>query len=446
MALQNDKPAPAFDVLLFGATGFTGRLITRYLSAHPQRSTFKFAIAARSKSKLDALVNELGLDKNTSILVVDVTKKDQVEEAVKQTKVVINTVGPYWRWGTPVVRACAVHGRHYVDLTGETPWIMSIIFKYDYLAFKTGAMIIPSCGMDSIPSDISVYLSNKTLKAAAGPDACIDESTTAFKIKGGISGGTIASMFTMLEEVPPHIVKAARQDFAISTSVTGRLSKPPRLVYTLPQVTPPIIGSFFIMSHSNKAIVQRSWGLFQMDAFKAEAKATAAEKDSKKLLTYGPEFRYEEFLAMPSTIGAAAFSLVMGLIAVTLMIPPLRYLAKRYLPKSGYGPSDQEMEKGFLKATNITSSIPTSTAPRTHVKTVIKGRGDPGYLLTSMMISECALALALEQDALPRREGGVLTPVTALGDVLVKRLKDTGRFEFESEVLKSGEADTRKTR
>jgi short subunit dehydrogenase-like uncharacterized protein len=122
------------DLLILGATGHTGRLITRYLSAHPQRSAFRFAVGARSPAKLQTLLEELNLQNDADICIVqvDVTKTSEVEKAVKSTRVVINTVGPFWKWGTPVVAACAKHGVHYVDLTGETVWIRHIIQKYDF--------------------------------------------------------------------------------------------------------------------------------------------------------------------------------------------------------------------------------------------------------------------------------------------------------------------------
>lgn len=123
--------SPKTDVLVLGATGFTGRLITRYLSVHPQRNAFTFAVGARSPAKLQTLLEDLNLHKDSRIstVQVDVTSQPDVERAVKTTRVVINTVGPYWRWGTPVVEACAKHGVHYVDLTGETVWMKHIILQ-----------------------------------------------------------------------------------------------------------------------------------------------------------------------------------------------------------------------------------------------------------------------------------------------------------------------------
>jgi len=120
---------PKTDLLILGATGYTGRLITRYLSEHPQRSGFTFAVGARSRAKLTSLLENLGLlnDDTIGLVHVDVTRPAEVEEAVKSTRVVINTVGPYWYWGTPVVAACAKYGVHYVDITGETWWIRKII-------------------------------------------------------------------------------------------------------------------------------------------------------------------------------------------------------------------------------------------------------------------------------------------------------------------------------
>lgn len=191
------------DIIVLGATGCTGRLITRYLAAHPQftQGLFSFSVAARSQSKLHTLVQQLSLPPTINVVQVDITDDTDLEKAVRSAKVVINAVGPYWPSGLPVVRcvaeispnllfffttvlrACAINGIHYLDLTGETHWIKEIIdrcvsrcsillsityascFRYDYIATKTGAIIVPSCGLESIPSDLSAFLGNKTLKS-----------------------------------------------------------------------------------------------------------------------------------------------------------------------------------------------------------------------------------------------------------------------------------------
>ncbi|KAF7983029.1 hypothetical protein HWV62_24676 [Athelia sp. TMB] len=425
--------------------GFTGHLITRYLYAHPDRGQkFTFAVGARSKSKLNDLVSELSLDSTVETIVVDVTKPEQIESAVKKVKVVINTVGPYHRWGTPVVGACVRNGIHYVDLTGEAFWIRDIIDKFDYVASRTGSIVVPSSGFDSVPSDAVVFLANKTFKETMGLDTAIENSTTAVKIKGGISGGTLSTIISSMEEVPKDKLRRAARGYALSP-VKGLSYPPIKLLYSLPIKN--IVGSFFGMAPGNKQIVQRSWGLQELEA-RTLALGSGQGIAEQKKLTYGRQLKYDEFLAMPNRFIAAAFSFVFAVSMATLaFVKPWRWLVKKLVTQPGSGPSDESMKKGWFSYTNISSSVPTASSPRRYVETTIHAKGDPGYLATAVMISESALAILLEHDKLPAlgRRGGILTPMTALGDVLIKRLTDTGRFTFNSELL-SVDTEAKKTR
>lgn len=425
------------DILVLGATGFTGRLITRYLAHHSERASFTLAAGARSKSKLEALKSSISLDDSVQLLQIDVSQPQQVDEAVSKAKVVVNTIGPYLFWGTEVVRACAKHGVHYVDLSGETPWIRDMIYKYDYLASKTGAAIIPACGFDSVPADLLVLLANKTIKDTLGPDAGLGHSLTVYDMDGGFSGGTLTSLLTLFDDVPPKTLTASRQDYSLSPAIQGARSQPSRYAYTIPFGQPSKYGIIFPMTEANRAIVHRTWGLW---AF-AEAYPMFAKEDvaAARRRAYGPRFTYAECLKSltSSEILTSFVSAVILSAFMSLTLSPVRWLAKRVMPQSGEGPSEEVMAKGFLEATNYTSSDASDGSSPLQVKTVMRGRGDPGYLLTSVMISECALALLLDKDALPplAREGGVLTAASALGEVLVRRLRASGRVEFESKVV-----------
>ncbi|KAH0828998.1 Saccharopine dehydrogenase-domain-containing protein [Lanmaoa asiatica] len=435
------------DVLLLGATGYTGRLIARYLATHPQRAAFSFGLAARSDSKLKALVYEYGDLVDVPTFVVDATNVHDVDRVIQRARIIINTIGPYWRWGTPVVTACVRHGRHYVDLTGEAPWVRDIIFEQvlDYSASRLGSVIVPCAGLDSIPSDILAYLGNKTLKAFAGSSTTVDMSTSAWKLRGtGISGGTFSSMLAHLEEVPKHKLDAARKDFALSP-IQGVNSPQPRAFYSLPISNPPIQGALYLMAVVNLQVVQRSWGLFELATRNPElvlpvgtSPQSGGKHEDAAELSYGSQFKYEEFLALPSRL----HSLFVVLFLVTVvqamrLFPPVRWIARRLMPQSGDGPTDEQLEAGALSITNITTSLPDVHGRTATVRTTFRGKGEPGYLLSSIMIAECALCLALEADRLPAfaKRGGVLTPMTAFGDVLIERLKVSGRITIESEAI-----------
>ncbi|GJE97550.1 saccharopine dehydrogenase-domain-containing protein [Phanerochaete sordida] len=427
------------DILVLGATGYTGQLVTKYLSEHPQRSSFTLGVGARSKGKLSELKKKLRFDDSVKEFVVDVTKYDEVYSVVQHAKVVINAVGPFWRWGTTVVKACAHHGVHYVDLSGEPHWIRDIILEYDYLASKTHAIIIPACGFDSVPSDISVYLSNQTLKKVAGPEATIDESVSGFRLKAAISGGSFQTLISMLEEVPLAKLRRAMQNWSLSTAIQGARYKFNKILYTLPLSDPPVYGGRYFMAGANRAIVQRTWGINELRAMET----TSADA---RIHAYGPKFKYDEFKVCESKLSSVILSLGLAFTAVVLLIPPFRWLFKRIIPAPGEGPSEHQLQTGFLEVTNVTSSVAAPGKPPTHVRTVFRGAGDPGYALAAVMIAEGALALLLAHGALPEhvREGGVLTPASALGDVLVQRLRESGRFEIESGVVDA--VESRKTR
>ncbi|KZS88180.1 hypothetical protein SISNIDRAFT_460044 [Sistotremastrum niveocremeum HHB9708] len=405
------------DILVLGATGFTGRLITRYLHHHPQRQDFTFSIAGRSKARLADIVDQVGLGKDVDVVVVDVEDSESVEKAVKDVKVVVNTVGPYWRWGSAVVRACALHRTHYVDLAGENHWKKKVIEDYDFLAFKTSSIIIPACGFDSIPSDISAYLSVRTLKKKLGPETRVGKSTSIFRLQGGMSGGTISTILTALEAVPRKVLAAAAADYALSP-VQGKPTPFFQFVYTAPVLRPTQYGAYWLMSGANKAVVQRTWGIKQLRG-PSEG--------------YGPDFVYDEFLGRKSKLGSFLFGMAFMSGLALVMLSPVRWLLKKLVPAPGEGPSEESMQEGWFKIINVAS---TSSLPQpVHAKSTVTARGDPGYLVTAVMISESALAiLDLTSTAKDKIEGGILTPMSALGDSLIERLEKTGRFDFESEI------------
>ncbi|RXW25652.1 hypothetical protein EST38_g224 [Candolleomyces aberdarensis] len=446
------------DILVLGATGFMGRIITKYLCEHSQKQAFTLALGARSPDKLDQMVKELGVkDKVDELVKVDVGSPESVERAVKGARVVINVVGPYWTWGTPIVAACAKHGVHYVDLTGETPWIRRIVLEYHHAAIQSGAIIVPSCGYDSIPSDMAPWLANKTLKAYVAanrpgtPFVGLGTSLSAQKHKGGISGGTLASLITSLEDYPKDVRREGSKPYCISPFV-GRKQPGPRFIYEL--VIPrakSIVGGFWVMRNTNVWLVQRTFGLLETKALEVQASGTATEEEKAEAnrARYGPEFVYDEFMQTKSKLSGFLISAcLVATFALLTFVRPIRILVKKFGLQSGDGPSEEAMKKGYFQTTNITKSSEGSQPPIT-VQTVVSGKGDPGYLLTGVMISESALSLLLplsyngprQSSSEIRRttplakEGGILTPMTAFGEDLVTRLCDTKLFTCSSFVV-----------
>ncbi|CCM04780.1 uncharacterized protein FIBRA_06971 [Fibroporia radiculosa] len=402
------------DILVLGATGYTGRLIARYLAHHPQRSTFSLALGARSEAKLEALKRDLTLDDSVALIQVDVSNRLEVEQAIRNAKVVVSAVGPYWTWGVNVVR-------------------------YDYLAAKTGAILVPSCGFDSVPADLLVMLNNRTLKAAAGAQVALARSLSVYRIAGAVSGGTFSTALTLLSEVSAHELREAWDDYGLSTGICGAPSPSPPLCYTIPFAQPGAYALAWPMMHTNRAIVQRTWGLRALAAQGARGSAETADEAAQG--AYGPRFTYEECLELPWPRGwlpvavlNVAYYFTMAVLAA---FPPARWLLRQLAPAPGQGPAEASLERGFMEVTNYASADTTAGARPVHVRTTLRGRGDPGYALASVMVAEAALGLLLERDALPAiaRGGGLFTPATALGEVLVRRMERSGRFEFVSEVV-----------
>ncbi|TFK25673.1 saccharopine dehydrogenase [Coprinopsis marcescibilis] len=448
------------DILLLGATGFAGRLIAHYLATHPQRSYFSLGLAARSLPKLRAIVQELGAaGQDIRQVELDVTDPASLDRAIKSTRVVINTVGPFWTWGTPVVRACVKNNVHYVDITGEVSWIKQILTEFDFVATKTRTVIVPACGYDSIPSDISAHLAHKALLEYVTtnyPGAQfegLNTSISAHKLGNAIvSGGTIASFLTALEEVPYELAKESQNPFVLSPFKRTPLPFP-QLVYNLPVPNSQTIkGSMFVMRNSNAAIVHRTAGLLDLHAREVRHSALGRPDPKLENARYGSTFVYDEFLVNSSTISSIVTSvtLIVGFL-ILKVFTPIRTLAKSFLPGPGTGPSNEEMDKGYLHLTNISTAAPSPSYPPLKVKSEIKVNGDPGYRLTAAMISESALSLLLPPpsaspevkktynpfSALPpmAKQGGILTPMTAFGDVLIQRLRDSGHFEFNAVVF-----------
>ncbi|KAF5365928.1 hypothetical protein D9758_006689 [Tetrapyrgos nigripes] len=428
------------DLLVLGATGVSGRQTTRYL-AQPHGSSFTLAIAARSRKKLDDLVKEYSLPSTIQTWVVDVTDSQQVEQAVKNAKVVLNTVGPFYRWGTPVVRACAENGVHYVDLTGEPYWVKEIIDEYDQIATKTGAIIVPACGMDSLPSDISVYVANKALKAASALSASplqIESSITSWHFDGLVSYGSFSTMMTALELVPKSMMNESRRPYYLSP-VSGRLPPGPRLLYKLsiPNTLDTHIGGIFVMKNANQAIVERSWGIFEHNASTANVDNTQAYSEAKRL-QYGSRMVYDEFATKKSAFAAILASL--GMLSMALLaFRPIRWLAKRAGPQEGTGFSNGTLEKGKLKIVNVTKA----EGPDIQAVVTLEGKGDPGYLLSPIMMADCALTLLFDASSLSMiaRRGGILTPATAFGNVIVERMQKNPRFNWTCEVVRDGKVN-----
>ena len=402
-----------YDIVLYGATGFVGKLTAEYLAR--AGGDVRIALAGRSTERLLAIRETLGESAQSwPVLVADASSPSTLDAMAAQTRVVVTTVGPYSRYGLPLVAACAAAGTDYADLTGEPPFIRDSIDLYHKQALDTGARIVHACGFDSIPSDLTVYaLFRRAREEGAGE--LLDTDFVVRSFAGGLSGGTLASMLEVLDAVSSDA--DVRRQFADPYTLTPDRNAEPELGAQPDlrwrrgrQIAPELTGLWtagFMMAPANTRIVRRSNALQDW--------------------AYGSRFRYSEHMSLGSSAVAQVASAVVngvgnavsGLGSRYFRLLPRR-LVERVLPKPGTGPSETVRERGHYKVETYT----TTTTGARYVATIAQ-RGDPGYKATSLLLGESGLALATDRDELSELRG-VLTPAAAMGDALLARLPVAG--------------------
>ena len=392
-------PEREHDVVLFGATSFVGRLTARYLQeAAPPGA--RIALAGRSESRLAELRASLGLD--WPLLVADTGDPGSLERLAGATRVLATTVGPYRRYGIPVVEACARAGTHYADLTGEVVFIRESIDRFHEQARESGARIVHSCGFDSVPSDLGVML----LHEAAGAEL-EDVVLVVRAMRGGASGGTLASIKLMLED--------RKRDASLARLIDDPYALSPD------RGAEPDLGSERDLLGVERDELAGGWvGPFVMAQFN-----TRVVRRSNALLgwAYGRKLRYREVMGFGGPLApalAAGTAAGMGALLVGLQLGPTAALLDRVLPSPGEGPGERARERGHF---SIETHARTAEGERWVCR--IAAQGDPGYKATAVMFGESALALAFDGERLPDASG-VLTPATALGAPLVERLRAAG--------------------
>lgn len=382
-----------FDIVIHGATGFTGRLVAEYLqSQYGNGDELSWAMAGRSLEKLAAVRDEMGLPAQTPLLVADSNDTDSLSELVNSTRLVISTVGPYQLYGSELVELCATQGTDYVDLCGETVWMRRMIDAHEETAKESGARIVFSCGFDSIPTDLGIfYLQNLAQQQADSVCKSIQGRVRA--MQGTFSGGTAASLQASLAAAKDdsETYKLALDPYACVPGFKG-VEQPngDRVYYdeSLDSWVAP-----FIMAAINTRNVHRSNYLLGH--------------------RYGAAFTYDEMLLTgPGEKGEAAANYVAN----------DRSMAGPDAPKPGEGPSKKEREEGFF---DILFIGVTDAGQQLMVN--VTGDRDPGYGSTSKMISESAVCLITDAVDTP---GGIWTTAPAMGEKLINRLQNNAGLSF----------------
>ncbi|MDO9354005.1 MAG: saccharopine dehydrogenase NADP-binding domain-containing protein [Solirubrobacteraceae bacterium] len=413
--MATPAPSRTHDLVLYGASGFVGKLTAKYLAESAPPGT-KIALGGRSKAKLEAVRSELpAVARDWPIVIADSQDDAALAKLAASTTVVVTTVGPYQRYGLPLVKACADAGTHYADLTGEVLFMRQSIDAANARAKETGARIVHTCGFDSIPSDLGVLTAYEYAQEIGA--GTLEDVTFVVSMSGGISGGTIDSMRAQLEQVAAD-KSHAKTIFSPYSLTDDRESEPDVGKQPDPKGVSkdPDSGAWlapFVMSQVNTRVVRRS------NALRGHA--------------YGRRFKYQEYMRAGSgPAGAVTAGVVVGALGGLMggmSFSPTRKLLDRVLPKPGEGPSEKARDKGYFK---VTITAGTSSGKKVRVK--VKASGDPGYKATAVMLGEAGLSLALDGDALPDA-AGVLTPATAMGNVLTDRLRAAGQTYDAETVL-----------
>lgn len=402
-----------YDVVVWGASGFTGRLVVEYLhDRYPCGAGLRWAVAGRNQSKLEQLVNTLDDSKTRpDIIVADSHDKDSLGEMTRSTRVLLTTVGPYAKYGSELVEACLQNGTHYCDLCGEVQWMRQMIDMHQVAAQQSSAKIVMSCGFDSIPSDIGVWFLQQQAMEKHG-EPCHEATLLVRAMKGGASGGTFASMLNAIEEARQdrNVARVLADPYALNpdgerNGPDGRDQHGAKFNAAANLWTAP-----FVMASVNTRIVRRSNALMDFP--------------------YGKDFRYQEAVITGSGIGGRVKSIMMsaglGLFVIAAAVNfTRRYLVQKLIPKPGEGPAKHERENGYFNLI-LLGKLPDNKLLRVR----ITGDRDPGYGSTSKMLAESAICLAL--DELPVG-GGFWTPSSAMGDKLLKRLTENAGLTFALE-------------
>lgn len=407
-----------YDLVVFGATSFVGQILTKYLAEYlsTQHEHLRWAIAGRSQQKLQELKNGLGrLGESLPILIADAGNPAELNALCAQTRVVVSTVGPYALYGEPLVQACVNNGTDYCDLTGETQWIKKMIEKYESQAQQSGSRIVHCCGFDSVPSDMGVYyLQQQAQKQFHAPATQV--SMRVKTLKGGASGGTVASLINVIQETAadPALRKDLVNPYVLCPPDHGNSQ---RQIYIKSAKFDPDFNAWiapFVMAAVNERVVHRSNALSGN--------------------VYGRNFSYNEAIltgeGLKGRFKALGVVSGLGVFMLAAVTKPVSQLMERYmLPKPGEGPTPQQQLAGRFDLRFIGK---TEAGQKLRIK--VTGDRDPGYGSTGKMLGQAALSLALDhykEGQKTGRSGGFWTPASMFDDRFIQRLTEHAGLTFE---------------
>ena len=397
-----------YDLVLLGATGFTGKLTAEYIQEHVE-TDLKWAIAGRNAKKLADLAEELkALNPDRiqpAVEVVELTKPF-LDTLAQKTQILITTVGPYWKYGTPVVEACANVGTHYLDVTGETPWVYDMLNKHHSTFKQKGKIMISQCGIESVPADILSWLLVRHIRKTlnVGVRECVN---TLQEVTGEISGGTANTAITLVEAYPvSHMVKSMHPYALLSIPPPKGRVREGWLAKLLGVRSIPDLG---VLTDSpqrgpDTAIVYRSWALFDNGEY------------------YGRKFTFREWLRVSNYFVGSLVHYGWMAFIMSLYIPPVRWLLKRWAYEPGQGPTKEASQNNRLAYKAIAKA---ECEPEKRAVATFEYTGG-GYYLTGILVAEAAMTILKGGEApAAKMGGGLLTPAT-LGEEYLERVRKAG--------------------
>ncbi|KAL8359472.1 hypothetical protein RB601_007820 [Gaeumannomyces tritici] len=415
-----------YDLVLFGATGYTGLYAAEYITGSLP-TDLSWAIAGRSRGKLAKIATDLKAqhpDRSQPALEVCSLDDESLAALAKKTAILMTTVGPYCVYGEHAFKACAENGTHYLDVTGEVPWVLKMIEKYEGTAKSNGALMFPQIGIESAPSDLMAFSLASIIREKLG--AQTGTVTLSFNMDAAPSGGTIDTVFNILDRFSLKELSRSLKPYALSPAPNPNRSRGPKpsLMRRLTGlVTVPGLGllTTSFTGRTNVAIVERTWGLL-------------ATTPSRQPQAYGPNFSFREYMRAPSRLRGFAMHLAFALGGLMLVMTPspLRRLARRFLTQPGQGKSREEGARESLQLRAVADADTTAeAAKRAYCEARFQGSM---YHLTAIILAQAALSILEDYDDL-QLGGGIYTPA-CLGQPFIERLNNAG-FRFEAKISTS---------
>lgn len=429
-----------YDIVVYGASGYTGKYTAQHIATHLP-TTLKWAVAGRSRSKLEAVVSrlqELNQDRlPPSIEIISsTTDRTALEALCRRTVILLTTVGPYGSLGEPAFAACATTGTHYFDVTGEVPFVHKMITKYSSLAAQSGAKMFPQIGIESAPSDLLTWSLSQQLKREFGPATKTGEVTLSIHtLRSAPSGGTLATVFTILETFSLKQLKEAYKPYALSPVPHPNPDLAERRTTWITKVTglatTPILGlgTTSVAAKTDAAIVQRTWGLL----------AQASTNNGKQDESYGPRFSFKQYMKPRNWLSGVAIHLGLMVLGLVMATPFLRKIAKKFVYQPGEGAEEEVAKRDELEYWGVAK--PDFSGDEVKEKEEGRKRAfgrcwfrGPVYYYTGVLLAEAAATL-LEEESVDEQlgGGGVYTPA-CLGQPFIDRLDKAG-FHFETKIM-----------